>query len=118
MADYTDQQLFFMKGKGKKGKGKSKHASMVSHDSFWTSKSKGKQRGKMILPPRPAVNPYTMHYDLGGLELYEDMNNLSATMPEASAASTGMFDCGFCSSGCGHSWTHPIDPFSRQERPH
>ncbi|CAK8995009.1 Uncharacterized protein SCF082_LOCUS4179, partial [Durusdinium trenchii] len=83
MADYSDQQLFFMKGKGKKGKGKSKHASMVSHDSFWTSKSKGKQRGKMTPPSRPAVNAYTMHYDLGGLELYEDMNNLSATMPEA-----------------------------------
>ena len=98
MADYSDQQLFFMKGKGKKGKGKSKHASMVSHDSFWTSKSKGKQRGKMIPPSRPAVNAYTMHYDLGGLELYEDMNNLSATMPEASAASTGMLDCGATAS--------------------
>ena len=37
-----------------------------------------------------AVNAYTMHYDLGGRGLHEDMNNLSTTKSEASSASTGM----------------------------
>ena len=72
--DSYPHDMFFMKGKSKKGSGKNKSKSsymLEPHDMFWTSsRYKGKGKGFSGGKSTPSVNAYaTRHFDIGGLEL-------------------------------------------------
>ena len=100
--------LFQSKGKGKKGKTKSKQANWTEWpEALWLS-SKSKGKGKPM-SERPAVNVYSMDYDFAGLEM-EALSGDKSALPvtsEGLASSTqstsmkqseGMLDCGATAS--------------------
>ena len=100
--------MFQSKGKGKKGKTKSKQANWSDWpEALWlSSKSKGKDKS---ISERPAVNVYNMDCDFAGLEM-EALNGDKSALPvknEGLASSTqstymkqseGMLDCGATAS--------------------